>query len=349
MNLMDREWKAFKCEDVFNIYTGASIPVKDLINGNIPRITASETNNGVIGYYKKMDIKNYRELTNFISISFLGGVFYHPYTASLDMKIHAVKLVDRELNKYLGVFLVRAIKQTVSRFTYGDQLSSTDLPRQKILLPVNNDGKPDFEFMELYAKEKEYKMLSKYKKYLKNLDTLTHTHGHSLEDIEWKEYKLCDIFNYISRGKRLKKGDHINGNIPYISSTMLNNGVDGFIGNKRGKKFDNCLTIANSGSVGYSFYHPYEFIGSDHVTALKDDRYNRYTYIFTTVLLKRLSEKYSFNREINDYRINEEKILMPVNTKTGKIAYDYMEEYIKYNMKKQIEKYLAYKQIKFSH
>lgn len=172
MNLMDKEWKEFKCEDIFDIYTGASIPVKDLIDGDIPRITASETNNGVIGYYKKMDIKNYRELNNFISVSFLGGVFYQPYTASLDMKIHAVKLKDREFNKSLGNFLVRVIKQTVSRFTYGDQLSSKDLPRQKILLPVDDEGKPDYEFMESYMKEKENKMISKYTKYLETLDKL---------------------------------------------------------------------------------------------------------------------------------------------------------------------------------
>ena len=172
MNLTDREWKEFKCDDIFNIYTGASIPVKDLINGSIPRITASETNNGVIGYYKKMDIKNYRELNNFISVSFLGGVFYHPYTASLDMKIHAVKLKNRELTKELAIFLVRVIKQTVSRFTYGDQLSSKDLPRQKILLPIDENGEPDFNFMENYTEIKEKYMIEKYTKYLESLNKL---------------------------------------------------------------------------------------------------------------------------------------------------------------------------------
>lgn len=172
MMLINKEWKEFRCNDVFNIYTGASIPVKDLIQGEIPRVTASETNNGIIGYYEKMNVKNYRELNNFISISFLGGVFYHPYTASLDMKIHAVKLPNRELTKELGMFLVRVIKQTVCRFSYGDQLSSTDLPRQKILLPVDDNGNPDFDFMENYVKEKENKMVEKYVKYLKTLDKL---------------------------------------------------------------------------------------------------------------------------------------------------------------------------------
>jgi len=72
---------------------------------------------------------------------------------------------------------------------------------------------------------------------------------------------LTDIFETIKRGKRLKKSDHISGNIPYISSTKMNNGCDGFLGNQKGvRKFRNCLTIANSGSVGSVFYHDYQFI-----------------------------------------------------------------------------------------
>lgn len=61
---------------------------------------------------------------------------------------------------------------------------------------------------------------------------------------------------------------------------MFNNGVDGFIGNKNGKIFTNCLTIANSGSVGHCFYHQYKFITSDHVTRLKNENYNKWIYIF---------------------------------------------------------------------
>ena len=35
MRLTDRKWKEFKCEEVFEIYTGASIPVKNLVKGKI--------------------------------------------------------------------------------------------------------------------------------------------------------------------------------------------------------------------------------------------------------------------------------------------------------------------------
>ena len=46
--------------------------------------------------------------------------------------------------------------------------------------------------------------------------------------------------------------------------------MDGFVGNEGSvRKFEDCITIANSGSVGSAFFHQYEFVASDHVTQLK--------------------------------------------------------------------------------
>lgn len=76
----------------------------------------------------------------------------------------------------------------------------------------------------------------------------------TLKDKKWGKFYLKDIFSSIQRGKRLKKEDHIAGNIPYVSSTSNNNGIDGFLGNtKNVRVFSNCCTIANSGSVGTCF------------------------------------------------------------------------------------------------
>lgn len=151
----------------------------------------------------------------------------------------------------------------------------------------------------------------------------------SIEEKAWKEFKLTEIFNDIQRGKRLKKDDHIAGQKPYASSTSFNNGIDGFIGNKGNVRvFRNCLTLANSGSVGSTFYQPFEVIASDHVTKLENKHFNKYTYLFIATLVERLSEKYSFNREINDTRIKKEKVLLPIN-EVGNPDYEFMELYMK--------------------
>lgn len=157
----------------------------------------------------------------------------------------------------------------------------------------------------------------------------------TLDSVEWKEFKFTDIFTKIQRGKRLTKGDQIEGGIPYVSSTSINNGVDNFISNEENiRKFENCLTLANSGSVGSCFYQQYEFIGSDHVTILENKNFSKEVYLFLSSIIKRLEEKYSFNREINDARIRRETVILPVNSK-GSPHWQFMEDYIKQERRKQ--------------
>lgn len=163
-----------------------------------------------------------------------------------------------------------------------------------------------------------------------------------LNSREWKEFNIREIFPFVQRGKRLKTADHIEGQTPYVSSSAMDNGVDAFIGNDGAvRKFSDCLTLANSGSVGITFYHTYEFIASDHVTALQSAKLNKYSYLFVATIMKRLQNKYSFNREINDVRLSKEKVLLPVD-ETGNPDYLFMEQYIREREEQLIQKYISH-------
>ena len=160
--------------------------------------------------------------------------------------------------------------------------------------------------------------------------------SNKLVEKEWREFFISEIFMKIQRGKRLTKGNQQSGETPYVSSTASNNGVDNFIGNSKGvRTFENCLTLANSGSVGSTFFHHYTFVASDHVTALILEKPNKYIYLFLSGIIRRLEEKYSFNREINDKRIQREKILLPVNSDSLP-DWQFMEDFIKQKEQKQI-------------
>lgn len=116
--------------------------------------------------------------------------------------------------------------------------------------------------------------------------------------------------------------------MPYVSSTALNNGVDNYIEvTDKMRTYSNCLSVANSGSVGSSFYEPFEYVASDHVTHLQNDNFDEYIYLFIACMTSRWSAKYNFNREINDARISREKILLPVK-KDGTPDYDFMKSYV---------------------
>lgn len=164
----------------------------------------------------------------------------------------------------------------------------------------------------------------------------------NLKSIEWEEFYINDLFEDIQRGKRLTKANFIDGIVPYISSSAENNGMDATIGNKNNiRAFNDCLTLANSGSVGSTFYHPYRFIASDHVTHLKNSNFNKYIYLFLASIIKRLESKYNFNREINDNRLKREIIILPI-TEEGNIDYTFIESYMKSLEAEMINKYLKY-------
>ena len=163
-----------------------------------------------------------------------------------------------------------------------------------------------------------------------------------LKELNWKAFDIHDVFPDVKRGKRLKTDDHIVGNMPYVSSSAVNNGVDNFIGNKDGIRiFNDCITLANSGSVGTAFYHPYSFVASDHVTKLKNAKFTKYIYLFIAAIANRLSEKYSFNREINDKRLGREKIMLPVDD-NDQPDYAFMEAYMKGVEKRLLSQYKTY-------
>ena len=345
LSLTNRKWQDFKIDDIFSVSTGSLIPKEILKAGKIPRLTATDNQNGIFDFYEKVEHKNYRKVTNFISVSFLGSVFYHPYTASLDMKIHAVQIRDLTLNKYLAEFLVFCFKRMSSIYSYGNQLSSTDLPKKKILLPITGKGKPDYAFMEQFMRQKEQEKIANYQNHItKRIEEVKDfKEVEPLNQKEWGDFYLSEVFSGVQRGKRLKKDDHIKGNMPYVSSSALNNGVDEFVSNEdRVRIFKNCLTLANSGSVGATFYQPFSFVASDHITKLENNNFNEFIYLFLSNITKRISEKYSFNREINDKRIQREKIVLPIDEK-GNPDFDYMENYVKKLEYGKLKKYVEQK------
>jgi hypothetical protein len=158
MNLNDRKWLNFKIQNIFDIGTGASIPKKKLVIGKIPRVSVTSSNNGIVGFYNTSKNKNERIFEKVISVTFLGNagpIFYHNYKASFDMKVHSLSLKNHELNKKIALFLISSLNKSFYGFNYGNQLSSSDLKTGniKILLPVNEQNDPDWQFMEDYMTE----------------------------------------------------------------------------------------------------------------------------------------------------------------------------------------------------
>lgn len=146
----DVEWREFRIEDIAGIYSGKDIYDRERNEGNIPYITASANQNG-IGYF--VNNTNATLQNKCISVNRNGSVgysFYHDYEALFGNDTR--KLVPIFEDKYASIFLTNVIQHQKNKYGYGYKLGTGRLKQQKIILPIDNEGKPFWEYMSNYIK-----------------------------------------------------------------------------------------------------------------------------------------------------------------------------------------------------
>lgn len=349
--LSEKEWKAFPIDVEFrmkeqgNVPTGALVGNSSLKDGIHPRIRVTSQNNGINGFTDVSDDKNYRAYSNFVSMSFLGNAFYHPYVASLDMKVHCLQYKDTKLNPALGLFTVTMAERIASGTNYGNQLSSNDLASKQILLPIDDKGNPDYAYMTLYSTELRGGMLMRYKNFIAGqLSQLEHKDIPALDEKEWGEFFIGDLFT-VSRPKARNKDDYDFGDIPFVASGAVNNGVMKCCNAKPDESLDkgNCITV--SPVDGSTFYQPMDFLGrggaGSSILMLCSDWLNLYLGQFVARAVQQTCSKYTYGHMGNKDSIKRERIMLPV-TDEGKPDYEYMEQYAKNMMLRKYEQYLAF-------
>lgn len=170
-------WKWFRYDEVFNILKGFYNKKPECRTGNdIPFIGAIDNNNGVSECYDVKDIEETSKTGdesnvplsekifegNCITVSNNGSVGYafyqaKPFTCTHDVNpLYLHSKWNRELNAYLAMFLCSLIEKERYRWTYGRKWRPKRMPASKIKLPVDNEGNPDWQFMEDYIKSLPY-------------------------------------------------------------------------------------------------------------------------------------------------------------------------------------------------
>lgn len=154
------KWKEFFIEDVGTIMAGKDIYDRERLEGGTPYVTATALQNG-IGYF----VGNTNETLSegHISVNRNGSVgyaFYHPYKALFGNDTRRV--IPYCNNKWARFFLTRSITQQKDKYGYGLKLGTERLKKQLIMLPVTPKDEPDYEYMENYMREIEYRLLNRY-------------------------------------------------------------------------------------------------------------------------------------------------------------------------------------------
>ena len=143
---------------------------------------------------------------------------------------------------------------------------------------------------------------------------------------KWKEFRVGDILDCNSTIFSIR--DNLpEGNIPFVSRTAENNGVDGYVYVETDKLTGgNCLTIGAEGI--YSFYQPEKFATGNKVYQMRSQNMNKYIGLFLSTVLNLGAFKYSYGRARIMEKLKNEIIKLPADS-NGEPDWLFMENYIK--------------------
>jgi hypothetical protein len=338
LDLKNKEWREFVIAELFSVKIGKNID-GNKINKKIGKsayITRKVSNNGLDGF-----INSDKKLMNYeFPVITIGNETAEPFVQVFPFftgtKVN-ILMPKKALSKWSLLFIAQSLKMHKPKYSYSFTVNSTRLRKQKILLPINEKGEPDYEFMDTFMREKEQESLKRYESYVSNGNSGLGQAVKSLNEVEWGEFEIKEIAKILS-GKDIYGAERIKGKTPYISATSNNNGIGHFVGNDNKTKESECLSVNRNGSVGYSFYHHYEALFSNDCRKLRLKKPNKYVGIFISQQITRQRGKYGYGYKMGTARLKRQKILLPI-TSNGKPDYEYMESYMK---KIEHEKLLNY-------
>lgn len=163
-SLAEIEWSPFYIDEIFKIDSGKRLESYNMTSGKRPFIGATDSGNGITNYISN---ENDSLDKNVLGVNYNGNgmaiSFYHPYECIFSDDVKRFHLKEYPDNKYVLLFFKAIILQQKPKYNYGYKFNGTRMKRQIIMLPVNDAGNPDYEYMEQYIKNL---MIKKYNAYL---------------------------------------------------------------------------------------------------------------------------------------------------------------------------------------
>lgn len=139
--------------------------------GDIPFVASGSVNNGVMKCCKPLENEKLDE-ADCITVSPVdGNAFYQPYPflGRGGAGSSILMLYADNLSLYSGQFIAKMIAHTCAcKYTYGHMGNKESIKREKIMLPVDENGNPDYNYMEKYSKNLLREKIQNYIGYVVN-------------------------------------------------------------------------------------------------------------------------------------------------------------------------------------
>jgi hypothetical protein len=152
-----------------------------------------------------------------------------------------------------------------------------------------------------------------------------------LENVEWAEFKLGDLFDFNTYKKRFdaNKVEILeNGKFPYVVRMGSNNGQRGFI-NEDERYLNEGNTISFGQDTATMFYQEKPYFTGDKIKILKskNKRFSKKNAQFFILTMSKAFSSFSWGGSSFNIKIlAEQKIQLP--TRNGKIDFEFMESFI---------------------
>lgn len=166
--LSQKEWKEFEIGKLFKLYPGKSKGLNHLKKSSlgINYLGATNSNNGVLAYVATDG--NERIIQSGNCIAFIrngeGSMGFSIYKAESFIATSDISVgYSENLNREIGLFITTIADKIRGKYNFGYKRSDTRLKKEKMQLPIDKKGQPDYDYMENYIKKLEYEKLTKYK------------------------------------------------------------------------------------------------------------------------------------------------------------------------------------------
>ena len=313
MNLDVKNWGTFKVSDLFVVKYGVNLELNTCEetedkDSSVNFVARTAENNGVSARVKSITGVVPQD-KGLISVAGGGSVLStflqpEPFYSGRDLYTLESKVDISDEAKF---FIITVIEQNKYKYSYGRQANKT-LPDLLLKLPVNEQGKPDYKFMEQYVKRLHHKPLTTKNKSTKVPELNTAT---------WKEFNVGKLFS-IKRGDRIVHNEDYFDNkdeiniYPVITTTMSNNGVDGFYSeiNCDG----NCLISGGEASGMYTTYQPDPCWALDTVRIYTPMGFamNKYLAFFLATELTYNMYRFSYGRKAKPSNMYSLDLKLPI-------------------------------------
>lgn len=148
---------------------------------------------------------------------------------------------------------------------------------------------------------------------------------------DWKGFYISRLFTISSPSSRSIK-TYNEGDVPYVSSGSVNNGIISYLEPQKDEKLEkgNCITV--SPLDGSSFYQEDDFLGrggaGSAISLLYNDNLTRYNALFICTVIKIMAQKFDYSDALTSDNLKNLKVNLPAQKDTnGEFIIDANKKY----------------------